>query len=106
MLICFTASSGDYNPFANPLLSEWVRDCYNGDLSAVKKQLEAEPTILEKRESVLRLSGLFHIIAGARTVKSTMLIPDELKARVSDETGVGTAVEFSRHRWSHLKKLS
>jgi hypothetical protein len=82
-----------------------VRDCYNGDLCAVKKHLEAEPTILEKRESVLRLSGLFHVIAGARTVKSSMMIPDELKARVSDETGVGTAVEFSRHLWSQLKKF-
>jgi len=73
-------SGGDYNPFDNPTLSQWVRDCYNGDLPAVKSQAEKDPTLIEKRESILRLSALFHVIAGARTIDPALPIPREMKA--------------------------
>ena len=42
--------------------------------------------MLEKRESILRFSGLFHVVNGARTVPSKVY-PDELKAQLSNQTG-------------------
>jgi hypothetical protein len=80
-------SGGDYNPFDNPTLSQWVRDCYNGDLPAVKAQAEKDPTLIEKRESILRLSALFHVIAGARTIDPALPIPREMKARITSKSG-------------------
>ena len=82
-----TLSRDDYSPCRNQLLSDWVRDCYNGNLSAIRKHIEADPMIIEKRESVFRYSGLFHVIFGAVTINPTMSIPDEMKARVTDKTG-------------------
>ena len=85
----FSASGGDYNPFENPTLSQWVRDCYNGNLPAVKAQVEKDSTVIEKRESVLRQSALFHVIAGARTIDPTaaLPVPREMKARLTSTSG-------------------
>jgi hypothetical protein len=83
----FSASGADYNPFENPTLSQWVRDCYNGDLPAVKAHVEKDPTLIEKRESILRMSGLFHVISGAKTIDPAIPIPREMKARLTSESG-------------------
>ena len=86
----FSASRADYFPFQNMMLSQWVRDCYNGNLRAIKSQLATDPTLLEKRESVLRLSGLFHVISGARTINPTHYVADIVKAQKSKDMGKGS----------------
>ena len=97
MVNFFSASGADYNPFQNPLISQWVRDCYNGDLRAIKSQVATDPTLLEKRESVLRLSGLFHVISGARTINPTRFVQDEIRAKRSKDMGKNNAHLNFRH---------
>lgn len=80
------AEGGDYSPFENRTLSDWCRDCYNGDLIAVKKHLENDPSVLERRESVLRFSGIFHVVAGAKTLIPAQPLDKEFLARVKPST--------------------
>jgi len=62
----------DYNP-ANQHLSDWMRSLYNGDYSAVMNKInETDPenlaNLVEKRESLLNVSGIFHVVIGARSL--------------------------------------
>ncbi len=60
---------GDYS-LDNPALSDWARDCHLGEFAKVKAHLDNEPKLLDRRETLLRLNGLFHVIYGMRTVDS------------------------------------
>ena len=59
---------GDYNPWKTSSMSQWSVDCYEGKLVEIKKHLAQNPNLLQQRESTLRMGGLHHIIAGARTI--------------------------------------
>ncbi len=83
----FLGKGGDYYPFENPILSQWVRDCYTGDLLAVQAQAEKDPTLIEKRESVLRYSALFHVIAGARTINPAVKNFSAMNSRMTSKSG-------------------
>ena len=43
--VYFSGEGADYNPFHNPRLSDWLRDCYNGNLKAVQAHLVRTVTI-------------------------------------------------------------
>ena len=47
-------------------MSDWMKDCFYGRLDKIKKHLEEEPRLLDRRESLLRLNGLMHVIQGFR----------------------------------------
>ena len=56
----------DYN-YSN--LSDFGKACYKGNLSVVQMHVENEediPSLIEKRETLLRMSAIFHPIVGAR----------------------------------------
>ena len=50
--------------FENGLFSDWAIACYNKDLREAKRLLRREPRILDKRETLLRLSGLHFVFWG------------------------------------------
>ena len=52
-------------------MSEWMKDCYYGRLGKIKRHLEEEPRLLDRRESLLRLNGLMHVIQGYRQNQSS-----------------------------------
>ena len=81
----FLATGGDYHPFSSPLMSQWSRDCYKGDLEEVKKHLRVDPCIIDRRESILNVNGLFHTIYGARTLAPGFRSPS-LKVHVTPTT--------------------
>ena len=60
------ASGGDYNPLANEKTSAWARACVLGDLPKIKRLLGEDPKIMELRESMIRLSGVHHVIQGLK----------------------------------------
>jgi hypothetical protein len=60
---------GDYFP-ESPHLSEWMKDCYSGDIAKVKAHLKCQPKLLDRRESLLRCNGLLHVILGSRYLGS------------------------------------
>lgn len=77
----------DYSPMTNENLSQWCKDCYNGNTERVEDRLETDDSIklwLDYRESSLRFNGLFHVVAGA-----TSLVMKDGDARVhkADESG-------------------
>jgi len=62
----------DYNP-QNPHLSDWMKSLYYGNYSAVLEKInqtsqENLTNLLEKRESLLNVSSIFHVVIGARTL--------------------------------------
>jgi hypothetical protein len=64
--ILFAGTGGDYAPGQSKTMSQWSADCYNGDLDEIKAHLKREPRLVDRRESVLRKNGLFHVINGTR----------------------------------------
>ena len=54
-------------------MSEWMKACYYGRLDEIKKHLEKEPRLLDRRESLLRMNGLMHVIQGFRQSESSSL---------------------------------
>ena len=77
----------DYSPMTNENLSQWCKDCYNGDTEKVEERLDSNEGLklwLDYRESSLRFSGLFHVVAGA-----TSLVMKDGDARVhrADDNG-------------------
>ena len=48
--------------------SQWAHDCHNGDLAKVEAHLAKQPRLLDRRETVLRMNGLFHVLHGMWTV--------------------------------------
>ena len=43
------ATGADYDPFLNPLMSEWTQACYLCDVDRIRNMLETEGTILLNR---------------------------------------------------------
>ena len=43
-----------------------MKDCFSGKLDKIKAHLEREPRLLDRRESLLRLNGLMHVVQGYR----------------------------------------
>ena len=76
----------------NPDLTDWVRDCYNGNFEEVVYHLERQPNLINDRWSPLRLTGLHHIIAGARTIN-----PDEPNKKRSPKYPPVEVKEFTTH---------
>ena len=60
---------GDYS-WEAPHMSQWMKDCFYGKLDKIKIHLEEEPRLLDRRESLLRLNGLMHVIQGFRQNQS------------------------------------
>ena len=54
-------------------MSEWMKGCFNGNLDKIKEHLEKEPRLLDRRESLLRMNGLMHVIQGFRQSESVCL---------------------------------
>ena len=48
-LIFISATGADYDPFLNPLMSEWTQACYLCDVNRIRDMLETEGTILLNR---------------------------------------------------------
>jgi hypothetical protein len=67
----------DYHPYNNSMMSEWSRACFAADLDKMKSCLEQDPTLLDRRESILRLNGLLHVAAGACGRISYVSEPDD-----------------------------
>lgn len=71
----------DYNPDNNGSLTDWCRACYYGDLDKVRKYIagivteEDRKQLLERRESMIRFCGIFHVICGARMNPSKHHVP-------------------------------
>jgi hypothetical protein len=89
LLFQFLDSGADYNPFYNPCMSVWSVDCFKGELEKIKEHVRSDAKIVEMRETVMNVSGVFHVIAGActlenRTDKSP--IPNEVVVNVVDTT--------------------
>jgi hypothetical protein len=49
----------------NPMMTEWSRVCFKADLDKIKDCLVQDPSLLDRRESILRLNGILHVVAGA-----------------------------------------
>lgn len=47
------------------MMSEWSHVYFRADLDEMKVYLNRNPTLLDRRESILRLNGLLHVVAGA-----------------------------------------
>lgn len=43
-----------------------MKDCFSGKLDKIKAHLEKEPRLLDRRESLIRLNGLMHVVQGFR----------------------------------------
>ena len=43
-----------------------MKDCFSGKLDKIKAHLEKEPRLLDRRESLLRMNGLMHVVQGYR----------------------------------------
>ena len=54
-------------------MSEWMKDCFKGNLDKIKEHLEKEPRLLDRRESLLRMNGLMHVIEGFKQSESICL---------------------------------
>ena len=84
------ANGANYNPLCNPVMSSWAKDCYEGKLNEVKEHLAENPNLLEQRESTLRMAGLHHVIAGARTINpipsNAKAFPEKVRVKVTDST--------------------
>merc|ERR1719187_1030660 len=65
----------DYDNF-DPMfthLSDWMKNLFKGDLAAMTKEIEKTSEkdlkkLLERRESLLNVSAIFHVVIGARTL--------------------------------------
>ena len=44
-----SATGADYDPFLNPLMSEWTRACYLCDVDRIRDMLDTDGTILLDR---------------------------------------------------------
>ena len=70
------ATGFDYNPANNPRLSDWCKACFYANVDKVQKYLNGIVTeddkvsLLERRESMIRFCGIFHVICGARVKPS------------------------------------
>ena len=84
------SEGGDYSPLTNAHLSQWSKDCYNGNLEEIKKKVAGNPKIIESRESTLHMAALHHVIAGARTINpipsNAKKIPKRMCVTVNDGT--------------------
>lgn len=63
------ANGLDWNP-NNPLMSNWMRVLAAGDYDAMLKEIESTPKekvaeLIERRETLYKISALFHVIKGA-----------------------------------------
>lgn len=70
------ANGLDWNP-SNPLMSNWMRVLASGDYEAMLKEIESTPKenineLIERRETLYKMSALFHVVKGAtRTLNET-----------------------------------
>jgi hypothetical protein len=51
-------------------MSDWMKDCYSGDIAKVKAHFKRQPMLLDRRESLMRFNGLFHVLQGYRQLGS------------------------------------
>lgn len=86
-------TGGDYNPVQGPHMSPWSKDCYTANLKQIKTHLEKDKKILDRRESVLRMNGLMHVIAGARSVDNNR-VPYELRVQPSSASAHFEAFKY------------
>ena len=62
-----SANGVDYDPFLNPLMSEWSRACYLGDVGAIRSLLATKGRMmLQLRESIMYFNGVLHVVAGVQ----------------------------------------
>jgi len=80
IMLSLWGQGGDYNPLNDPLTTAWCKACYNGDVEQIKMHLDNnDAKILDRRESVLRMAGINHVIAGARSYSPNMPVGDKVK---------------------------
>lgn len=58
----------DYSPLDSPGMTFWSKVCFAGKRKAMEKELTKRPKLLERRESLLRASGIHHVVIGARSL--------------------------------------
>jgi hypothetical protein len=61
----------------NPMMTEWSRVCFRADLNKIKDCLEQDLSLLDRRESILQLNGILHVVAGAHGSISTIADEDD-----------------------------
>ena len=97
------AGSMDYHPY-NPMyvyISDWVKTIYSGDyegfLKMIKNKTDTElKKMLGKRETLLNMSAIFHVITGARVFG---------KGSLASETTLRQAKETLNVKNEHMKIL-
>jgi hypothetical protein len=65
----------------NPMMTEWSRVCFRADLNKIKDCLEQDLSLLDRRESILQLNGILHVVAGAHGRISTIADEADLHSR-------------------------
>ena len=81
----------DYNP-TNKHLTDWMMTLYKGDYSLTIKLLgklsvSQASKILEKRESLLNVSAVFHVIIGARCLHGDNALFASVREKIENKNG-------------------
>ena len=81
----------DYNP-TNNHLTDWMRTLYKGDYSLTIKLLgklsvSQASKLLEKRESLLNVSAVFHVIIGARCLYGDNALFASMREKIENKNG-------------------
>ena len=64
--------------YDGPLRSKFSYHCFNGELDKIKACIENDPTLIDRRETCLRMNSLLHVVRGSRS--SHMDFPVEFRA--------------------------
>ena len=85
------ASGLDYD-ITNEHLTDWLRTLYKGDYSLASRLLgglskSQADKLLEKRESLLNVSAVFHVIIGARCLYGDNSLFDLIRERIENKKG-------------------
>ena len=102
-----TSRGMDYSFNRESNLSGWSNACFLGDLDKVKQFLSATTShidrreLIERRESMMRFSGIFHVVLGARKTASQShiliakhLIDNGARVNAKDNAGM-TPLHYS-----------
>lgn len=81
-VLCFAAYSADYNPMGAPYMSDWSRFCFTGDIESIKEWVEKDSAIIQYRESLMRMCGILHVIAGSRATSEPDYFTSQMKRKM------------------------